>query len=126
MGANCCTQRAGGVNGDQTPFNQSGITPLDDSKFRQDLYDKYQFHRVDFSTFGGETEAAILVEKNSNKSHPILCQRFTMSGASGGNLLVSKGLEQQLETLKSVKGSLYTDFYKRENGIYYTRADFLG
>ena len=65
MGNTCCTKRATDVmaGGDLTPLGISGgITPLDESKFREDLLDKYKFHRVDFSTFGGETEAAILVE----------------------------------------------------------------
>ena len=40
----------------------------------------------------------------------------------------NKRLEQQLDNLKAIKdpAALYTDFYRREGGLYYTRAEFHG
>ena len=53
---------------------------MDESKFRTELKNVYKFHRVDFSTFGGELEAAILVEgQHSARSKPKLLQRFQLS-----------------------------------------------
>jgi len=77
MGANCCSTRTPDQAGDEG-FGLGGriggaVTPMDDSKFREDMLDKYKFHRLDFSTFGGQSEAAILVEKKStSKSRPKL------------------------------------------------------
>ena len=46
---------------------------MDDQKFKQQMTDKFKFHRLDFSTFGGQSDAAILVEKKfTNKSRPKL------------------------------------------------------
>ena len=44
------------------------------------------------------------------------------------HVLLNKRLEQHLDNLKNLKNPdvLHTDFYKRENGLYYTCAQFLG
>ena len=82
MGNNCCAVRSGNMEGaDGMSFHDEGtITPLEESKFRQNLLDKYKFCRVDFSTFGGETEGNILIEKEGSiaRSKPILIQRYHM------------------------------------------------
>lgn len=75
MGNNCCSVRSSDATGGfGNSLGEGTITPLDESKFRQDLLDKYKFHRIDFSTFGGETEAAVLVENDKAiaRSRPIL------------------------------------------------------
>lgn len=63
------------------PVQTAGnTTPLDESRFRQDLQNKFKFHRVDFTTFGAQTEAAILVEiEETAKSKPKLLQRFNLA-----------------------------------------------
>ena len=38
--------------------------------FRHDLLDKYDFYRIDFSTFSGATEALVLTLKNNAKRSP--------------------------------------------------------
>ena len=76
MGANCCSTRTPDPNEDSNGLGMrigGSVTPMDDSKFREDLLDKFKFHRLDFSTFGGQSEAAILVErKSTHKSRPKL------------------------------------------------------
>ena len=128
MGNQCCAARGGEGGIRPSQFGHGTVSPEDENKFRSELYDKYKFHRVDFSTFGGQAEGAILIEKKAqsvNNSRPILVSRFHMPQT---HLLVNKRLEQQLETLKNQRNPqvLFKDFYKRENGIYYSCAEFLG
>mmetsp|Transcript_47185 Transcript_47185/g.62483 ORF Transcript_47185/g.62483 Transcript_47185/m.62483 type:complete len:84 (+) Transcript_47185:317-568(+) len=40
---------------------------------------------------------------------------------------MNTSLENNLETLKKLKGPLlFNDFYRRHNGVYYLSAEFLG
>ena len=128
MGNQCCASRGGEGGIRQSQIGQGCITAEDESKFRSELYDKYKFHRVDFSTFGGQAEGAILIEKKASSvssSRPILVSRFHLPQT---HLLLNKRLEHQLDQLKNQKSPqvLYRDFYKREDGIYYSCAEFLG
>ena len=90
MGANCCSTRTPDPNEDSNGLGMrigGSVTPMDDSKFREDLLDKFKFHRLDFSTFGGQSEAAILVERETNrKSRPKLIQRYSVNA---NNLIVN-------------------------------------
>ena len=75
MGANCCSTRSPALEeeGGRLQARGSNVTPMDDSKFREDMLDRFKFHRMDFSTFGGQSEASILVErKHTSKSRPKL------------------------------------------------------
>lgn len=51
-------------------INREGMTPEDDKKFRENLHDKYKLHRLDFGSFGGQSDAAILVERKHSKLKP--------------------------------------------------------
>ena len=130
MGNNCCSIRSTEIGGGISSNGEGSVTPFEESKFRQDLLDRYKFCRVDFSTFGGETESAILIEKNGPiaSAKPILIQRYQMQYDNSAKQNNNKRLEQQLGWLKAIKNpaALYTDFYKRDNSIYYVRAPFQG
>ena len=39
-------------------------------RFRQDLLEKYDFYRIDFSTFSGTAESKVLMLKNNSKRSP--------------------------------------------------------
>jgi len=56
------------------------VTPEEDSKFLTDLFKQYKYHRLDFSTFGGQSDGAILVERlQGEKTKPKLLQKFTLN-----------------------------------------------
>ena len=68
---NCCGNRTNKFDG----FGISNKGALDEhfEMFKRDLTDKYDFYRIDFSTFSGATEANILTLKdNSRRSPPVL------------------------------------------------------
>jgi len=49
------------------------VSQQDEDKFRQELKNRFKFHRLDFCTFGGQSESKILVENNhTSKSKPKL------------------------------------------------------
>ena len=70
--ANCCSTREADLrrDGDKenagilTPLSQDngGVSSKDEANFREYLWHKWRQHKVEISTFGGQTEGAILVE----------------------------------------------------------------
>ena len=69
--ADCCSTREidqrkeGDENqpGILTPISQeNGVNAKDEATFREHLWHKWRQHKVEISTFGGQTEGAILVE----------------------------------------------------------------
>ena len=128
MGANCCSARVNNPNdGGNIVDMNDGVTPMHNSKFREELLDKFAFHRLDFSTFGGQSEAAILTEhKPTSKSRPKLIQRFSMPYGNEKEFAL-KILEGRLDSLKNMRQPvLFNDYYRRHNGVYYLSAEFLG
>ena len=68
--ANCCGNRTNQLDG----FGIRGGERDDHLEmFKNDLLDKYDFYRIDFSTFSGATEAIVLTLKgNTRRSPPVL------------------------------------------------------
>ena len=131
MGNTCCTTRVPeSASANMTPMggtSQSSVfvTPAMELQFRSELLEKYKFHRIDFSTFGSQLEAAILVEtENTASSKPKLLQKFNLSE----NVMMNRRVENQLEALRTITDPkvLFENYYKRHNGVYYMTADFLG
>jgi len=88
------------------------------------MIEKFKFHRLDFSSFGGQSDATILVEKKqTSNSKPKLVQRYSLPTS---NILVCQTLESNLDNLKRLRTEMFTDYFKRHNGVYYLCAEFKG
>ena len=92
----------------------SSLSQADKEKFQERLWSKYKYRSLDFSTFGGECEAKLLIQVQDSSAFaknlgPRLIQRFNMDAPSV-NFFAIKRMETELDTLRKIKfpgGQLY-------------------